>query len=419
MKHHNESGPYYASSELEKKMSTDTLLEERLTKDLSDLAEQIHFTPAMRARVLYAVSQQRRHTSANKRRLWAPIVAIAVVLLLAIVLAPPLLHVFQPAGQVVAYKLSTQRAVPAELANGGQLLSVDPTEHYLVYQPSNQPGVLYTADVANPQGSNLLAMRYARDMAWAPDGSALVATVVPEGTKTPLLALVPHGEYMHLIGPAALAVSWSPNGQKLITYASQADGRTQLWSIHPDGSEQKLLATVNIADPVQHLIWSPDGQHLAIVVDNFSSTQASSQQRAIFLVDMQSQNLQEIVKAGSFTIGNVGWSPDSRYLTYEQTAINGALTLHGVDRTDQGHTFSIAIQHQLAGWSWSSNSNALVYSDGGKLKAHVLTGAQITFPAPENSHTSQTTPFWLKDGRILFIQTTDNVEKLSFMQKQQ
>ncbi len=396
------------------KVTTDTALEERITRSLHEQAMHVHFTPQLRAGIMHRLSPRQR---TRPSLLFAAASATALVLVVALAFTSYLLLHAPAPQQSVNYTLASVTPVPAQLANGGHLISLDPTGQHLVYQPAGQPGVMYTTDVAEPVARNLLAMRYARDAAWAPDGSALVATVAPEGTFAPLLALVPNGKYMHLLGHDALAAAWSSSNKELITYVMQINGSTQLWGTTPTGQPAQHIATMGVSLLVQHLSWSPRGQQLALVVSVGTLAESALQQpgRAIYVMDAKTNSLRQLVSPGNFTIGTIDWSPDGRYLAYERVDAQQKITVQIMDVSKQQNIFSIVPQHALQGWDWSPDSRALVYSDGGVLSTHVFHGAAITFPRTAARHI---TPFWLKDGRILCMQIDHGVGKLALLQQQ-
>ncbi len=390
----------------------ETMLETRITNVFQKQAAQVQFTPAQRERVIRRVETRSQRTlfSASTRVLIAALVvilSIAVFLFSSVVPRPPLTA-------TIHYIVSTTLSTPAALANGGQLVSLDPTQHHLVYQSAQAQGVMYTADVSDPAGSNLLAMRYARDVAWAPDGSALVTTIAPAGVIEPLLALVHTGQYMDTLGHAALAASWSPTSNQEIVYVTQENGVTNLWSTTPlKGQTSQLIAALPIASPVQRLVSSPDGRELAFITTTAptpSSKLGDQTGDAIYIMDSNTHHVHALPLADHAAIGNVVFSPNGRYLTYEQIVSPAPTMLHTLDLVKQQEVVTIAPQHTLLGWSWSPDSNVLAYSDGGVLAAHVLHGPHITFPTINAAY-----PLWLADGRILILSITSGVGKLEIL----
>ncbi len=388
----------------------ETMLETRIAHVLHDQAEHVQFTPFLREKIMRRVTPHPRPSFA-----FAPAfifaAAIVIILGLATYLFYPILST-SPTPHVasVHYDVTTSLSTPDALAHGGTLISLDPTQQHFVYQ-TNEPGVMYTANLSNPTTSNVLAMKYARDAVWSPDGSALVTTIYPTGVTAPLLALVHTGQYMDTLGHVALAASWSPTSNQEIVFVTQQNTTAQLWSTTPQkGQKATLLTTIQLpaSSLVQRLLWSPDGQTLALVTTQGTtpSPQLFNQAgNAIFIVDMKTNSTHQLSVANDVAIGTTQWLPNGRYLTYEQAG--GANALHTIDIATQHEAFTVTPRHTLLGWDWSPDSNALVYSDDGTLSAHVLHGKQITFPK-----TNVASPLWLHDGRILALDRTNSTGKL-------
>ncbi|MDQ2888670.1 MAG: hypothetical protein M3Y39_21625 [Chloroflexota bacterium] len=408
--HHGDDPDPHAYNGHQQEQNRDTMFEAHVRQVLRTQAERIHFTPQLRNRILQNLPPRR--TAVPRRRLVLAS-ALAAAFLLVFSLVATLLQLGQPAVQHFA--LTQTIAAPAELAYGGQLLSLDPTEHHLVYQPLNQPGVMYVADISNPVASNLLAMRYAHDVDWSPDGSQLVTTVSPTGTTQPLLALVRVGQYMIPLGKDAEAASWSPTSPQQIIYATQSGDQLRLWQTTPSGHAAQALQTVQVALSVQRMLWSQDGQKLALIATQENAPSASLQSlpaQAIYVMDARTNTLSEVVQPGNFTIGTVGWSPAKHYLTYEQSDAQGRATLHTLAVDQHKELFHVTLQKELLGWSWAPDNSALVYSDGGTLHAYTLSGPTIQFP---QTSATDCYPFWLKNGRILYMHITNGVGKLAFL----
>ncbi len=402
---------------------TDQALGERISCIFHKQAEHIQLTPKLREHFIRQVPLRR-----VKRPRTFLIAAFACAAFLVIALTfsaylAPFLHI--PVQHQIQYTALKEMNVSAELAKGGQLISVDPTEQHIIYQAANQSGIFYMASLNNLIGSNRLVMRYAYDMAWSSDGSALVATVSPAGTLLPLLALVPTGQYMHLLGHNALAATWSPKNKQGITYTLQEHGQTQstqLWSTDTNGQSNRLVATIPLSLLVKHMYWSPDGRYLALAVTSTSTPTSTpttpihaalnQPAHAIYIVDMQTNNMRTFIAAGSAHIGNVAWSPNGQNLAYEQIDNNGKSLLQAINITRPTTHFDISPQHQLLGWSWSPDSRALAYSNGGVLQAHILYGQAINFP---HSKSQLVSPIWLKNGNILCMDIKQGTGSLALL----
>ena len=387
----------------------DTLLESRIANVLHEQASRLHFTSATHRQVMKRIAQR-----SKQRRVLSPAFAFASIAVLVVVVLVVLIQLLyhQPVAVTpVHYGLTTTLETPAALAQGGHLASLDPTGQHLVYQSAQGIGVMYTANIQNPDATNVLAMRDALDASWSPDGSSLVATIEPGGASQPFLALIRTGTYMTPLGHNALAASWSPINPDQIVYITQAKGITQVFATTPQkNSPAHLLATLPVATTIQHLVWSPDGQTLALV-----TTANSTASRALYLLNMHTYSVKELLAPGDFTIGTVAWSPSSHYLSYTRTDIQGNTTIQTVNAATQQIAFSIKLRGTLDGLSWSPSSNAILYSDSGKLVAYVLHGTAVTFT---QNTSKQISPFWLSDGRILCLSVVQGTATLSILAAQ-
>ncbi|WP_376794835.1 hypothetical protein [Thermogemmatispora sp.] len=382
----------------------DMLLEAIIRHALEEQAARIHFSPELRARILSELPPRppvRLRPRGRRSRLALALAAtltlllcLMLVLLLFLPRLPP-----APPGNGVRYQVAETLPAPPALAQGGRLVAVDPTGQHLVIQDGRDPGLMYTASLSDPVGSQLLAMREAHDAAWSPDGSALVTVVTPPGAAQPLLALVPYGQYMYPLGEVALAATWTPGTTNQITYVTGTAGQTQLWQTTRGGHPTQLLATMNLRLTVQHLAWSPNGRYLAMLA---SSEGLSGPGRAIYLMDHDSGQVTALVPSGDFTITSFGWSPDSQHLTYARRDRAGHTLLATLTVPEGRPLLNIPLQGELDGWSWSPDGHALLYSDDGRLRVHLFSGSPVLLPSPE-AGARQLFPFWLRDGRLLVV----------------
>ncbi|GCE11895.1 hypothetical protein KTT_17540 [Tengunoibacter tsumagoiensis] len=386
------------------------ILEKRLSHFFQQQTEQIHFTPELRSQILRKI-----HAPGFPQSRWLTTCSLA----LAASLILCALFTFRPvpisAPSSVVYQVGPVEAVSPELHNGGKLISLDPTEHHLLYQAAHQPGVMYTTDLADPIAHNTLVMHDAITAAWAPNGSALVATVATDTTALPLLAMIPTGQYMSPLKPEALAATWAPSQTQPITYMLQQAGKIQLWRTNPDGQQTQMQAFWPLSLTPRLLLWSPDGTQLAIVVSaagSVSPTTLTQPCLEIYLLQMHNLHLQKLVQAGDFSIGALAWSPNSQSLTYEKISATKQTTLQTLNIHTKHIEFEVPIKATLQGWSWSPDGRALIYSDGGILRIYEAQTAHITLPKLTGI---QDTPFWLKDGRILFLQIIGSSSQLAYL----
>lgn len=420
---HSENEKYPESSSLDNQpvQAREDNLEAYIRNILHERARQIHIPPTLHQGIMRQLPSRQKVNADLRRRKMMLVCssALAALLILTLTLYSVMAHVSHapvtPQMATITFHAGSTLDTPVALANGGQLISIDPTGHNLVYMPANQPGVLYTTALNAPVTDNLLAMRYADDIAWSPDGTALVTTVRPQGVFEPLLALVPVGHYMHLLGHDALAASWLPNVAQGITFVTASHGATQLWQTDVNGTAPRLLATMPLSQPAQHLYWSPDGRLLALVIGNGNTTtppSLSQPGRVMYVMNSRTGGLQEIVPSGNFTIGNVIWSPDGQALSYQQIDGQGHSTLHVIAASTGQPLAIITIHAQLQGWSWSPDSHTLIYSDGGILHTHTFHGVSVRLPA-QNAQAAY--PFWLANGNILYLRITNGIGQLALL----
>ena len=295
-------------------------------------------------------------------------------------------------------------ATPSELAMGGQPVILDPTGQHIAYGVAGQAGEIYTTDLNDPIARNKLAVRFARDISWAPDGSALVTTIYPSNASLPLLAVASDGQYIHVPGTQALAASWLPSSATTITYITESNGQATLWESAPDGLNTHIASTIPLSSSIaQHMSWSPDGHYLAILAAPGSSPTRNLLQgpgRVLYLFDTRTKSIVEFVPPAGSAITELAWSHDGRMLTYEQIDARGHATLYTIDATTQQALFSIALQSSLLGMSWSPDNSALIYSDGGTLRAHVVSGPPISFNGIKGMAAY---PSWLDGKHILYL----------------
>ena len=392
---------------------------QRIARLLDERATQVQFSPELRAQITQHLPARPKGLPQRRspRRGLAPVLSLACVLVLIVGLVIATVRLLQPppvvAPPTLVFRHEKVLPTPTQLALNGQLLSLDPTGQHLVYGIANQAGVMYTTDLTTPIADNRLAMEDARDVSWAPDGSALVTTIYPAITTGPLLALVPSGKYMHLLGKQALAASWLPTARDAITYITQNNGQATLWQITPDGKSAHTLATFSLTLLPQHMQWSPDGRYLAILAAGDAAPSTENIQgasRALFLFDTDSGSLSELVAPGDFTLDSLTWSPSGHILSYEKRATHGANTLSSLDLTAHKTLFTIPLREHLLGLSWSPDNRALVYSDGGTLRTSLLGGKTIVLPKLSGSAEY---PFWLDSQHLLYLARSGNTGQLT------
>lgn len=138
--------------------------------------------------------------------------------------------------------------------------------------------------------------------------------------------------------------------------------------------------------------------------------------RSIYLMDAHTLQLQQLSIPAHSTIGALRWSPNGRYLAYEQTDAHQHTTLQVISADSKKTLFQLIPQQTLQGWNWSNDSQSVLYSAGGTLHVHMLAtqATNISFP---KTNGQQISPFYLKDGRILYVQVLKQKETLIILSR--
>lgn len=234
------------------------------------------------------------------------------------------------------------------------------------------------------------------DLYLSPDGNRVayvfnqhIYVMALEGGVPRKITAVP-GDYSSAGSPLA----WSPDGTQIAFFAGTYPNQ-QLNLINTDGSDRRVLTPDNNFQIYRsRLLWSPNGRYIALYVPYNSPY---SNQETVSLVDVETDDLKPLTRPGFYNA--LGWSPDSRTLTFaagNQFATQTLFALSIADQTFQSLTSEPVQQILDAAWSpdgaWvaytamPSNNEELgnqrlyvVRPDGTGLKA--LTGAdEYAFP---------------------------------------
>nr|XP_061799104.1 tricorn protease homolog 1-like [Nerophis lumbriciformis] len=118
-------------------------------------------------------------------------------------------------------------------------------------------------------------------------------------------------------------VAWSPDGRWL-AYFSDRSGEYEIHLLAQDGSGEPRQLTDGLAAWPNGLLWSPDSKHLAV----------SDSDRWLRTVEVESGEVTDVARGRVGNIGSYDWSPDSRWLAYEQEHPEselGGLALYSLD----------------------------------------------------------------------------------------
>lgn len=117
----------------------------------------------------------------------------------------------------------------------------------------------------------------------------------------------PSRRLLHTPDHRERGVAWSPDGRWL-AYFSDATGEYEIYLLAQDGSGEPRQLTDGLSTWPSGLVWSPDSKHLAF----------TNADRWLRVVEVDSGEITDIDRGRVGNIGAYDWSPDSRWLAYEQ-----------------------------------------------------------------------------------------------------
>lgn len=106
-------------------------------------------------------------------------------------------------------------------------------------------------------------------------------------------------------------VSWSPNG-KYVAYLSDATGEMEIYIQDQDGSSTAVQITKNADTYKFDPVWSPDSRYLLW----------ADRKLRLQYTDISSKEIHLILQSPYNKIENYSWSPDSKWVIFEQKAEN-------------------------------------------------------------------------------------------------
>jgi len=115
---------------------------------------------------------------------------------------------------------------------------------------------------------------------------------------------------------ACWSPSFSPDG-KQIAFISDLNGNPQIWIVNAQGGWPRLITALD--DPVQNVVWSPQGDHLA-----FSVAPDGGMNRQIYMVKSNGTALTRFTGGGEETNWLGDWTNDGQYITVASNRENPA-----------------------------------------------------------------------------------------------
>ena len=110
---------------------------------------------------------------------------------------------------------------------------------------------------------------------------------------------------------------WSPDGNRLVFSSWDKDGRTGIgvaWIVTIDPQSGEALGLERIELPeirsAKLVFWSPAGEAIAIEND------AGGGQQSIWILDLETRDLEKVIEYDSDTYSGLDWTPDGRTIVY-------------------------------------------------------------------------------------------------------
>jgi tricorn protease len=119
------------------------------------------------------------------------------------------------------------------------------------------------------------------------------------------------------------AAEWSPDGSQIV-FISDRDGEEELYLIDQKGGDAEQLTRGGTAMRYRPS-WSPNGDHIAF----------SDKDGKVYVIDVESKEVNEIADDQHGQIGDYAWSPHSGYLAFSMTDDNFFSSIHIYDLEDR------------------------------------------------------------------------------------
>jgi Tol biopolymer transport system component len=207
-------------------------------------------------------------------------------------------------------------------------------------------------NVINADGSELhmLTNNATNHLEWSPDSNQIAFTSKRNGFAEIYIVSREEGDARRLIERATneyandvYSLSWSPDGQKIAFTRG-----FRLYIVNADGTGETALLSKETS--VGDVMWSPDGQHLGLVM-------LQGQQAGLYTLRPDGSDLQKVIDIPSDFTG-IDWSPDGTHFLYTQK-VDGIVSLFIVDVTGENN---LQLAPRIIGASWSPDSQRIVYA---------------------------------------------------------
>jgi tricorn protease len=193
----------------------------------------------------------------------------------------------------------------------------------------------------------------------APDGSAAVFTARGEVFTLPAKA----GRIVKVAGDSSTRYRealFAPDGKNIIALSTQT-GETEFWRYPANGVGEPEQWTHDAKVYRWGGTPSPDGRRLA----------HTDKDQQLWLYDIKTHRDQRIAQSMNGDFGDLSWSPDSRWLAFEQTADNQFVQISVLDaQTGELHAIT-SDRYDSMNPTWSADGKWLYFLSDRMLKTTV------------------------------------------------
>jgi len=236
-------------------------------------------------------------------------------------------------------------------------------------------------------------------MDWSPDGTQLVITSNRTGQPELYVIDIAGNTVSHLLeGQAVSSASWSSEGQIGVILGDLANETIkQLHLVNPTTGESALLATLPASYGFQ-VLWSPDGQRIAL-----------ANQDTILVVNVSDGAMQTLGE--EFEYPRLEWSPNSQFIAvvakeYPGQQSEGVFSYDVIAQTRSSNLLSTYWKREtpccLTSVAWSPDSTQLAIAVMLDANIYISTIATETLVPVAHTGGGIVSLKWASDGSAIY-----------------